>query len=62
MRTNIESKLPTDRGTRELLKNKLYRDELIHQATRFNVTLCPHGRDDERYHCPDPRWGINAFC
>ena len=62
MKIDIESMLPTDDGTKELLKNKLYQKELIAQKSRFNTNLCPRGRDNERYHCPDPRWGINAFC
>ena len=62
MTTDIENMLPTDNGTKELLKNNFYREELIAQRAKFNADLCSHGRDDERYHCPDPRWGINAFC
>ena len=61
MRINIESMLPTDTGTKRLLKNNLYRKELIAQKARFNTDLCSRGRDNECYHCPDPRWGINAF-
>ena len=61
MKNDIENMLPTDNGTKELLKNKNYLEELRSQQSRFNSNLCPHGRNNERYHCPDPRWGINAF-
>ena len=62
MKNDIENMLPTDNGTKELLKNKHYREELIAQKARFNINICPNGRNNECYHCPDPRWGINAFC